>query len=315
MHKEQFAEGFSKSPRYIKPVHGLSFYNTKSLLSPAIHWADTFSFLVDAHLHSDNLDPAAVGQILTMYESDITKQLLRGTIRASEKEALQKPELASHLNGLNFHTLNQEMSANWWTLMGVGEKAPADYMDISRMQANLSIQALRLVQAQKNYRNKDQYLLDPKAEHPFDESLTGQITEIDAAITLLEVSKQLPGKDKDGIVVIPSPPHYEGGTPAASDFLIFDTNENQAHGIQVKTRLRGRSKYDENFVSFIDGVSDLGNYQDVAMPLGHVKRQVMPGLISADYLLHSEGLKTQLQPLTTTFSGESVGKLYTQKKQ
>lgn len=287
MQNERFAEAFKKGGD--QPSNFRNTY-AKTLLSPAARWAETFSYLVDAHLYDYPTDDIAIEQLLTIYESDLTRQLLRSTIKTGESVAAGRANFSPHLNALNFHTLNQEMSPNWWTLTGVGDRTPPDYLDITRMQTSLSIQGLRAARANRLHQIQPRMSETQSEYDHLSESLTGQITEIDAAIALLEVAKQLPIDERDDIVILPSPPKYEGNSRAASDFLIFDTAEKQVRGIQVKTRLRPSSKYDENYVSFIDGVNDLGNYEVESAPSGRDRKRAVPGLLAADFILHNEGL-------------------------
>lgn len=296
MDAERFAKGFERDPRDYASLPGKRWRNAKySLMDPALRWSYFFSQLVDNHLTQNQVAPKEALQMLQLYTSTTNRQLLQNVIGTSREVASHRSALAAHLNTLNFHTINQEVIPYWNWLVDPDEYVAPDYIDLSLMQTRLSIQGLALVSAREHF--YEQMLIRtpvPADEDLFlDESFAGQITEVDAAITLLEMLKQQPFEELEHLIVVPAPPKYEMYGDKASDFLLFDTSKRQARGIQVKTRLRGKGKYNQDFVSFIDGVYDLGNYTEYRGPDNLVRQRVTPGLIAADFILNNEGLQRQ----------------------
>jgi len=90
--------------------------------------------------------------------------------------------------------------------------------------------------------------------------INGHLTEIDTAITLMELMK-----DHPELVALPAPLRYEnnrGNHPLNSDFLLFDRYHTQVRGIQVKSSVRTNlnvQDYDHDYVTLVDGSLDLGN--------------------------------------------------------
>lgn len=293
MDAERFAKGFERDPREYARLSGKEWRNARdALIDPPVRWSHFFSHLTDSYLTSGKLDIDDVNKNLSLYTGNTTRHLLRNISETTERAAFYKPALAPHLNRMNFHTINQEMGASWRHLLDPEANKPLDYIHLAAIQARLSVHALRLVESRRDF--YDQLLsTTPNPTNndlALDQSFVGRITEIDASIALLQVVKQLPFDEVDHITVLPAPSKYEGSSGNASDFLLLDTKEWQAHGIQVKTRLYDPSQYNEEFVSFIDGIEDLGNYKLKEVSGRGPARQAIPGLIAADYILHSEDL-------------------------
>jgi len=291
MDAEQFAKGFERDPQEYARLSGKAWRNARDeLIDPPIRWSHFFTHLMDGYLTGDSIDIADAEKNIQLYSGNSTRHLLRNITETTEKAAYYKAALTPHLNQMNFHTINQEMGDSWRHLLDPEAHKPLDYINLAAIQARLAVQALRLIETQRGFYTQ---LLDEKPKPTpddlmLDRSFVGRITEIDAAVTLLQVVKEQPFDEVANLTILPAPGKYEGHKGKSSDFLMIDTDQWQAHGVQVKTRVWNPNDYDPNYVSFIDGVVDLGNVKEKDLPDGRVVRQAVPGLISADYLLHNE---------------------------
>ena len=293
MDAERFAKGFERDPRDYARLSGKAWRQARDqLIDPPLRWSHFFSHVVDSYLTGDELDYNDVYRNISMYTGDSTRHLLSNVIATTERAAVYRPSLTPYLNQMNFHTINQEMGPAWLHLIDPETYSTLNRVRISAIQARLATKSLHLVEVRRGFYDE----LLATTPHPSEEqlkpdrSLVGRITEVDAAITLLEMVKQQPASEAEHLVVLPAPSKYEGFPNKASDFLLFDTYEWQAHGVQVKTRVHDPTEYDESFVSFIDGVEDLGNSKEKIHPSGAVGTQPIPGLIAADFILHSQDI-------------------------
>jgi len=295
MDAERFAKGFERPPRDYASLSGREWKRARdALVDPSIRWSHFFSHLVDDYFTGGKLDTESAEQDIGLYTGNSTRHLLTNIVEATESATVYRPTLAHNLNSMNFHTMNQEMGASWLHLINPKEHPPLDYIHLTAIQARLAVRALGLVERRRKL--YDEALAASSRQFPknalLDQSFVGRITEIDAAITLLQVVKQRPFDEVDRLMVLPAPSKYEAASNKRSDFLLINTQELQAHGVQVKTRVHDydASEYDEAFVSFVDGVEDLGNYKIKERANGFGSRQPVPGLIAADFILHGEGL-------------------------
>ena len=293
MDADRFAKGFERNPSDFASLSGKEWrYARDALIDPSIRWSHFFSHVVDDYLTGEKIDNVDTKHNIGLYTGDTTRHLLANIAEVTEQASVYRPALVRHLNRMNFHTMNQDMGPSWLHLIDPEAHPPLEYIHLAAIQARLAVRALYLVERrQKLHEAVHAISADQSPESGFlDRSFVGRITEIDAAITLLEVVKQRPFDEVEHLTVLPAPSKYEAFLNRSSDFLLFDTEEWQAHGIQVKTRVHDPSEYDGEFVSFIDGVVDLGNFTVTEHPNGAVSRDPVPGLIAADYILNSEAL-------------------------
>lgn len=289
-----FARGFERDPSEYANLPAKEWKLARdTLIDPAVRWSHFFSRVVEGYFMDDVEDVDDVKKTIRMYNSTTNRHMLRNIDETAQSIALHRPKLVRQINPLNFHTMNQEMEPYWMRLIDPETHSAPDYIDLSVMQTRLALQALRLVELRSDFQEKSLTieLEDEEDRNLLDNSFVGRITEIDAAMTLLEVVKQQPIDEKDNLVIIPGPPKYEGHGDRASDFLLIDPSRRQAHGVQVKTRIWQQGLYDPRYVSMIDGRVDLDNISYVPSPDGSIRSQAAPGLISADFILHSDGLQ------------------------
>lgn len=86
----------------------------------------------------------------------------------------------------------------------------------------------------------------------------GALTEFDAAIVLAHSIRKLPQ-----LTVVPGPMQFEHGRCRGNnaDFVVIDTAERQAIGVQVKTAVRQEDsdKYNGDAIVLVSGTEDFGN--------------------------------------------------------
>lgn len=299
MNMRSFAEGFDKDPIDYGSLSRREWQGaTRSLMEPAQRWSNYFSHLLNAYFMSEPLEGEEVSRSLQAYTSDSNQQLTHNVVRNIERIAFHHPSIVSYTNKLNFHTINQEMIPYWKYLMEPEVHAAPDYIDISVMQARLGVRALQLARTRQIFYEQT-LLAAPEPtddELQLDQAFAGRITELEAPIAALEVLKQQMSDTRENLVLIPGPSRFESGRgkdSRASDFLLLDTEESQVAGIQVKTNLRGKSKYDQRFITFIDGVKHLGNTVEAHRTDGTATRKAYPGLLAADFILNDEMLQRQ----------------------
>lgn len=205
-------------------------------------------------------------------------------------------------NELHFHVLNRELLPMWHRILlpEFSEGIPAS--DLYIMQVKLSIHAAEITNAARKAKAEDERLgIMTGMVGVF----YGQLTEIDTAIVILEQLKEETEKGEARLVLLPAPQKYESGhhnKRRASDFILIDTIEKQARGVQVKTRITSLTehptpgtyinkstkqpepRYDNDFVTLVDGVADLGNSRVTPDRRGVISA---PGLISLDFLHHN----------------------------
>ena len=288
MDADRFAKGFERHPQDYASLNGAGWTKARrSLMDPISEWSHFFSHLVDSHLTHTPVHLEETVEAIDSYTGEMYQQLVNNTVKATQDIAMYKPAMSGQLNTLNFHPLNQEFGRYWQHLASPEEMEAPSYSDLADIQLHLSIKALSLVDIRRRYHDSalTKGSLINRQDPRFDESIVGQITEFDAAIAIIELLKHQHPVHRERIVFVPAPPRYETFTNKASDFLLFDTEQQQARGIQVKTHLRGKGKYDLDYVSLVDGMNDLGNYRMRTNGSHGKAKQAMPGLIAADFIL------------------------------
>jgi len=271
----------------------------KQLMTGPREWASLFDKIFYSFLEGyTDIDPETVNADLEVYETDWSKHHLEDLIKKSQRLAFYDADSAQAVNELNFHILTKEFMPLWrtaWSLWGgpfATQESPLE--ELETIQSGLASRAKKLMRM-KNSAFKWQKIEDtPRGLVP---AINGQLTELDAAIVMLEIQKEHPN-----LLLLPAGPQFESSRhlDRSVDFTITDRDTWQSRGIQVKTSIAGfedvweRNKtgdssksvrnYDSNYVTLVDGMIDLGNFS-----MRHIsgKGMVMkpnPGLISLNYL-------------------------------
>jgi len=293
MDSQKFVEGYRHSPdRY-------RFYETRpeleELMKGPRKWASFFDRKLYKHLEGSSGDSLLdTNNQLISYEYGWVEPFLDGIIRDSQGMAFYDEKSASAVNELNFHILNKEFLPMWRRALMPETHPQLAPEEIQLMQTNLALRGAEL-DLVKNDALKWQKI----EESPIGlvKAMNGQITEIDAAIVMLEILK-----DEPQLILLPAPPHFESAyrSSRSIDFIIMDTNLGLSRGIQVKSYIdsikdasntgytkseyKPTRKYDGKFVTLIDGMIDLGNATNRYI-LGRGNVIVpSPGQISASFL-------------------------------
>ena len=192
---------------------------------------------------------------------------------------------------VHYHQMNMALIEMWHELLETGRWHFQRPSRLTEIQTELGIQSAAIIRSRKIAKAT---INDPESEVV--STYNGQLTELDTAITLLEVAKSNPS-----LYIIPGPPQYEAGynnSKRAADFIVIDNEQKAVRGIQSKTRLRPRGsdpehpnsyakfdEYERSFITVIDGFTDLGNSEAGPYKPGRGYAPIAsPGLIAMDHL-------------------------------
>lgn len=183
---------------------------------------------------------------------------------------------------LNFHRINAYAQRLWHVLLYTGRTFGLGPNSVNRACYELATAALDLDKG-REVMIAHEVFFDPVVERTRASS-TGLLTEIDAYIALLDMTRQ-----RGNVIVLPAPSQFEHLAGAANaDFIVFDKSRWQVRGVQVKAQVGGdhSAHYDRGRVTLLDGARDLQNTRAMRTnPTKSYKRVVAwPGLIAAHYL-------------------------------
>lgn len=166
---------------------------------------------------------------------------------------------ALHLyNENNFHTLNGAMADMWRGIIyPAGFEDPFMKKNLTSMaQYNVAMNCLRF------YRTREKFAAEKQRFSYFNDEMSevrntfeGAAAEMDAAIVLMEITKQYPH-----LTVVPAPAQFEHQCKRYNaDFIMY--GQGQAVGVQVKTSVTDADvqAYDNKRIVLIDSKVDLGD--------------------------------------------------------
>jgi|GEM_PF-1799259 len=256
------------------------------LFEESRNWSDHFGKLVMRHLFSAPFDAPVEIAILNEY-IDWTLDEVPSLYRAARDATLADPDNIDYLSELNFHLVAPRVENQWHMLLDQAYTAPDQRTDES--QSWIATIAADIARARKS-----QMALEEKSgiRNGIVGAYNGQLTELDAHIAALEVSRQNPNR---GLIFLPAPKRFESFRSVKNaDLLMLDRLAQQARGIQVKTRLSDNDlskavfeRYNPDFITFIDGFTDLGNCIDQEIGGGRHRSVSWPGLVSMDHLMRT----------------------------
>ena len=298
----QFLDGYqelqnhqNRFNRHEKIRNNFDTPEVKQIMSGPREWASFFDKVFYSFLEGySDVDDEGVDADLTVYESDWSGQHLEDLIKQSQQLAFYDADATQAVNELNFHILSKEFMPLWHRAW-MPEKYPElSSEELEAIQGRLA-NRVRQLKRTKNSALKWQRIEDtPKG---LVASLNGQMTEIDAAIVLLEIQKENPQ-----LLLLPASPQFESAKlhKRSVDFVITDTQTWQSRGIQVKTYIdsfgdgwnlnkesdgfKPVKKYDANYVTMIDGMIDLGNATERRIAGKGPTLVPNPGQISLNFL-------------------------------
>ena len=182
-------------------------------------------------------------------------------------------------NDFSFHRLNSALIPLWGTL--VDEESHATPAQLTEMQRYLALQmtplAREFLKLAPNHYGEDD---TPEGQQLGNDA--GILSEADTLVALLEMMKTHPE-----LVALPAPSRFEDRLAAHNiDVILIDTAQRQARGIQVKTHLSQEDfdHYDSQYVSLVDGSTDLGN---TTLGESYVHRRARPGQLLLEVLANT----------------------------
>jgi hypothetical protein len=273
----------------------------KEIMTGPRMWASFFDTqLYDLLSGEQQRDAGETNRQLDEYLYDWLETRLDTTVKQTQGLAFYNEQDNSAVNELNFHILNKEFLDMWRRALQPETFPRLSHDHIETMQAKLAKQGanLRLVKEDAFYWQAVEST--PKA---LVASLNGQLTEIDAAIVMLELCKQ-----ESELILLPAPPQFESAADKklSADFIIIDPATEQTRGIQVKSyidrfedegnsdsrkirqRFKAVRKYSPDYITMVDGMIDLGNWKvRYSEHWGH-GTVPDPGLLSLEYVHDSK---------------------------
>jgi len=302
MDNERYAEGYRRTLEYVRARR--ETVEMKELMNGPREWASFFDSQLFSHLsHFDAGDILETDAALTRYEEEWCDVYLDDITQQSRHLAFYNPNASIAVNELNFHVLSRDLMPIWRRALLPEIYPELTTDDIESMQNRLAYKGLDLVQTRKD---AVKWQRIEKVRGGLVRSLSGQLTEIDAAIVMLEIQKAHPH-----LLVLPAPTSFESATQhnRSADFIIVDTLLGHSRGIQVKTNLAHPRtfrhsngeilpatpirEYDSTYITMIDGMADFGSSQ---MRTIHGEGEVLvsnPGQVSVNYVADKNNASLQ----------------------
>jgi len=253
-------------------------------------WAAFFgNYLLARIQHGDIENKHQVRIDIETYTSTENKSYMSDAVKNTRNAAINGINSESIVNEMNFHIMNIEFGPVWNRLLLPELQMPLGADQIETIQTKLAIQAAKLT---KVSREIAQEASNKGVRSKMPRTIGGQLTEIDAEIAMLEVTKDDSFEDEPHLVVLPAPTLFESvqhNKRLASDFIFLDTIKNMSRGIQVKTSIDYfpslvKREYDSRYVTLIDGMIDLGNTRPGEGTYGRSTGLPFPGMLSLDFL-------------------------------
>lgn len=268
----------------------------KELLDEADRWSDFFSdVLLDRfNREGEFMPPQQAVNLLRGYYSWATTQLqpefltMAANVRTERSRRL--------VNRLNFHMLNQAFMQQWLPFL-VGYRPPDAIAEREKLLAkdHAACSAVDLMKLREKI-PLDDYYDDNLQANMRRRAYEGTLTEYDAAITLLESTRNHPE-----LTVLPAPSSFEHSQNqgnANADFMVLDLAQYEVIGAQSKSFVsdKDRERYDSDRVMLLDGVVDMGN---TSRRHGRLRTsRPTAGLIAAEHIL---GAKTHGKSTSAIF--------------
>ncbi|MEP6710368.1 MAG: hypothetical protein ABJA64_01475 [Candidatus Saccharibacteria bacterium] len=258
-----------------------------AVLEEAREWSQTYSTLLLNYLQGAELSMSEAIAHQNNYTSWIQhsfSQKMREVV-----PALDDPDYFRFGNELNFHIMNMNMRNMWIPVLTGDTSIPRH--EVQKSQNFLALSGVEYMDKRtKSLAREDFYVkangkYQTRALSPGAMMNIGVTTEIDTAISLLEITKKYPH-----IAILPAPGQFEHSrnNTINSDFIGIDLIEKQVRGFQTKSMVGPKDidRYDSSLVTLIDGSRDLDNTLGIRKPgSSDLQATPWPGLISAHHLL------------------------------
>lgn len=291
MDRQRFTEAYTRKPSAAF-FHTLGSEAISNAIRPFDEWDERLGDALYEALSSEDKRAQNVRQLLQGYGAH---SLTQSAHKAQENitdtiidSGIDDPySVASKaLNEHNFHVMSQLFQPMWRDMLG-GEP-------VGRMKHEKEHHAvmLGLALAALDYAEIRGRMSSISSGHAyFDEehrvqrdTINGILTEIDAAIAFVELSRTNPD-----ITVVPAPRRFEhADRQTNADFIIYDKSTDEAVGAQLKTNVTDadRARYDKDRIVLLSSTEDLGGKVWARVKSGSSDTQYVawPGMVATQYI-------------------------------
>ncbi len=281
MHPEEFTEAYPLDITE-EDIHEGEY---SKLIGEAQDWS--YKFGRRLHLYLTGGEPDTLtnsDELMTYYGwgTAVVDTAIDLVIEAAGNEAALRA-----MNEFNFNLMNFFMRNMWEPIFqgSWGSEANRSHR-IRASQQDLAVAGSIYTTARQQFTDMHGSAIwfDKEDVGMFTPAINGILQEIDSAIVLLEAIK-----DHPSWTVVPAPVNFERmGKRDNVDFVVVDTEERNAVGVQVKTNVQPWivRKADPRRVMFIDGTRDLCNVKSVRTRYDTARKRVVawPGLIAVRYI-------------------------------
>ena len=258
----------------------------------ARQWDRYFGELVMRHLQSQPIDPdIELPKALNDYILWSLEEVPRLYKLAKDATLSDYDKYGDYLSELVFHLTAPRMEDQWHMIIDPSYKASVKYTVAS--QSWLAAGAADIARDRKIKMIHEE---KSGTRNGIVGRYNGLLTDFDTLVTGLEL--RIDNVEERDLVVVSAPSRFEATRSTRnSDALIFDREKRHARGVQAKTRIGNVNedearkdifkRYNPAFVSFVDGMTDLGNSTDERLAGGRHRAIPFPGLISMDHLIRT----------------------------
>lgn len=257
----------------------------------ARQWDRYFGELVMRHLKSQPIDPdVELPKALNDYVLWSLVEVPR-LYKIARDATISDFKYNPYLSELGFHLTAPRMEDQWHMIIDPTYRSPAKRTIDS--QSWLAAGAADIARDRKLRMKTEQR---SGVRNGIVGTYNGLLTDHDTIVTGLEF--RLENIAERDIVIVSAPHRFEATRSTRnSDALVLDRTARHARGIQAKTRIGNADesedredifkRYDPTYVSFVDGMTDLGNSIDERLVGGRHRAIAFPGLISMDHLMRT----------------------------
>lgn len=277
MENQRFVEAYQDDERPPREYEG----SQKEVLETADRWSNFFAdqlydYLSDVH---EAIPEAELSRCFYEYFGWVTDELepiLNRSLYSVRSE--RSARLCTHLN---FHVMNHALLSQWWPLLtGKALSLTDSRRETSATKQFMSCLAVERLRLRESISVEEYHSAEGEKRRSIYE---GILTEYDTAIVLLDAFR-----DQPECLVLPAPGMFEHGSNkrANVDFIVLDTEKNEAIGVQTKASVTEHTKkqYDSEQVVLVDGVIDFGNQSTRRGRLQNA--QSTAGLIAAEQVMN-----------------------------
>ena len=306
MENKKFSEAY---PRSVTPFNGGESKPDARLvesLQPVFDCSLRFGSELHALLHGEHLSGEQVGSLIQDYV--VAEQSRRASMENVFEDTEDTDQNWRVVQSLGFHGMTGAALSIWHKVLSGNEYiSPAATKEA---QAYLAMETVFEMKDRVDEIAQTGYLPYARSQHG--QSRDGNMTESDAYITALEITKKHPH-----ITILPTPLQFESSSQSSRnvDLIAIDVLKKHTLGIQVKTQasIDSSIKYDSRYAMLIDGKIDLDNVKQARVSPKQSKTIAVnwPGLVSAHFLLENPSTRTKkrttallVQDRTTALSSQ-----------